>query len=282
MTAGSLTVNSPDPWPSANSLALNSTNLVSPSSIRNLNEPAAVAPSEPAETRPGKTRHTINNAIVKAPIMLFIKGSPRKLIKILVGRSVGTLSRQSRLAPAIRMNKNQHYRITRIFKAVPATLFLFGIFGLISTTAAAQGGNIRGKVVADIPDQRRILPGVAVTLSGERLGEKKLQSVTDLEGQYDFPSLVAGEYLVTVEFSGFKKYEKKLSVQIEATVEHDILLQPVPLTENVTVTDDRTDGSKTESTTPSVITDQALRDAPLIDQKFQDALSGTGCRRIFC
>jgi len=170
------------------------------------------------------------------------------------------------------MNKNQHYRITRIFKTVPVTFFLIGILGLISTTAAAQGGNIKGKVVADIPDQRRILPGVAVTLSGERLGEKKLQSVTDLEGQYDFPSLVAGEYLVTVEFSGFKKYEKKLSVQIEATVEHDILLQPVPLTANVTVNDDRTDASKTESTTPSVITTQALRDAPLIDQKFQDAL----------
>ena len=33
--------------------------------------------------------------------------------------------------------------------------------------------------------------------------------------------------------SGFKKYEKNLSVQIEATVEHDILLQPVPLTESV-------------------------------------------------
>src|SRR6185503_2660613 len=67
-------------------------------------------------------------------------------------------------------------------------------------------------------------------------------------------------------------YEKKLSVQIEATVEQDILLQPVPLTESVTVTDDRTDGSKTESTTPSTITNAALRDAPLVDQKFQDAL----------
>ena len=169
------------------------------------------------------------------------------------------------------MNKNQHYRITRIFNALLVTLFLTGIFGLFST-AAAQSGTIRGKVVADIPDQRRILPGVVVTLSGERLGEKKLQRVTDLEGQYDFPSLVAGEYVVTVEFSGFKKYEKKLSVQIEATVEHDILLQPVPLTETVTVTNDRTDASKTESTTPAVITDQNLRDAPLIDQKFQDAL----------
>jgi hypothetical protein len=132
------------------------------------------------------------------------------------------------------MNKNQHYRITRIFNALLVTFFSAGIFGLFTITAVAQSGTIRGKVVADIPDQRKILPSVLVTLSGDRLGDKKLQSVSDLEGQYDFPSLVAGEYLLTVEFSGFKKYEKKLSVQIEATVEHDILLQPVPLTESVT------------------------------------------------
>src|SRR5689334_19857519 len=135
-----------------------------------------------------------------------------------------------------------------------------------------QGGSIKGKVVADIPDQRRALPGVIVTLSSERLGDKKLQSVTDSEGQFDFNGLVAGDYTVTVEFSGFKKYEQKLSVQIEATVEHNILLQPVPLTESVTVTNDPRDPVKTESTTPSVLTTQALRDAPLIDQKFQDAL----------
>ena len=111
-----------------------------------------------------------------------------------------------------------------------------------------------------------------VTLSGDRLGERKLQSVTDMEGQFAFQALIAGDYVVTVEFSGFKKYERRLSVQIDATVENDILLQPVPLTETVTVTDDRTDASRIESTTPAVITQEALRDAPLIDQKFQDAL----------
>jgi len=113
---------------------------------------------------------------------------------------------------------------------------------------------------------------VVVTLGSERLGDKRLQSVSDMEGQYDFPGLIAGEYILTVEFSGFKKYEKKLSVQIDATVEQDILLQPVPLSETVTVKEDPTDAVRTESTTPSVITERALRDAPLIDQRFQDAL----------
>ena len=169
-----------------------------------------------------------------------------------------------------KMNKDQHQTVTRILSAFLAIIFLAA--GSARAGEVPQTGSIRGKIVADIPDQRKTLPGVLVTLSGERLGDKKLQSVSDEEGQYDFPNLIAGDYIVTVEFSGFNKYEQRLSVQIEATVEHDILLQPVPLSESVTVTDDRTGDSKTESTTPSVITTQALRDAPLIDQKFQDAL----------
>lgn len=167
------------------------------------------------------------------------------------------------------MNKELHYPLTRIFISFLVTLFFVGVS---YSAAPQQGGKITGKVVADIPDQRKALPGVVVTLSSERLGDKKLQSVSDLEGQYDFPDLIAGDYILTVEFSGFKKYEKQLSVQIDATVPHDILLQPVPLTETVTVKEDRTDAVKTESTAPSVITQEALRDAPLIDQKFQDAL----------
>lgn len=135
-----------------------------------------------------------------------------------------------------------------------------------------QSGSIKGKVVADIPDQRRALPGVVVVLTSDRLRDQKLQTITDAEGQYVFNGLLAGEYTVSVEYSGFKKYEQKLSLQIEATVEHDALLQPVPLSEQVTVTDNRADPVRTESTTPSTITMQDLRDAPLIDQKFQDAL----------
>src|SRR5215813_1248575 len=135
-----------------------------------------------------------------------------------------------------------------------------------------QGGSIKGKVVADIPDQRRVLPGVTVSLNSELLRDKKLQTITDSDGEFEFTGLVAGDYTITVEFTGFKKFEQKITVQIEATVEQNILLQPIPLTEQVTVTDNRTDTVRTESSTPSTITNQALRDAPLIDQKFQDAL----------
>ena len=151
---------------------------------------------------------------------------------------------------------------------------------LLISTANSQGfavhsppgGSIKGKVVADIPDQRRPLSGVVVQLTGEPLSNRKLETVTDLEGEYAFPGLIAGDYLVSVELQGFKKYERKISIQIDATVEQDILLQPVPVSESVTIKEDPTDASKTESTAPGVITTATLRDAPLVDQKFQDAL----------
>ncbi len=161
--------------------------------------------------------------------------------------------------------------------AASIILFIVTCSGFHTLAATAmqgniQGGSIRGKVVADIPDQRKILAGVVVYLSGERLANKKIQSVSDDEGQYAFSGLIAGDYVISVELSGFKRYERKLGVQIESTVEQNILLQPVPLSETVTVKEDPTDASKTDSTTPAVLSGATLRDAPLIDQKFQDAL----------
>ena len=138
-----------------------------------------------------------------------------------------------------------------------------------------QGGSIKGKVVADIPDQRKAIPGVVVQLAGDPNSNKQFQALSDVsdnDGEYSFAGLIAGDYVISVEFQGFKKYELKVSVQIDATVEQNILLQPLPLRETVTVIDDKMDASKTESSTPGVITSAVLRDAPLVDQKFQDAL----------
>src|SRR5919206_3093407 len=88
------------------------------------------------------------------------------------------------------------------------SLMVPAIVGLIligSTIALAQGGSIKGKVVADIPDQRKALAGVIVALSGERLSGKKVQSISDEEGRYDFTGLIAGDYQLSVELTGFKK-----------------------------------------------------------------------------
>ena len=169
----------------------------------------------------------------------------------------------------------------KLFSHLTATIYTITSIMILSAAAseprareihAPQNAGIKGQVVADITDKRRPLPGVVVKLNGERLADKKLQTVSDDEGRYNFSGLTAGDYTISVELQGFKKYEQKTVVQIEATAELNILLQPIALSETVTVSEDKTDAGKTESTTAGVITSQTLRDAPLIDQKFQDAL----------
>ena len=158
-----------------------------------------------------------------------------------------------------------------MFQGISGTLAALITFFIVAA-ASPQGGSIRGKVVADISESPRALPGVVVNLRGERLGDRTLQTVTDYEGSYSFTGLLAGEYQLSINLQGFYTYEKKISIQIDATVEHDALLIALTPTGKVLVTDDPTEASRTESTTPSVITQAALREAPLIDQKFQDAL----------
>ena len=159
-------------------------------------------------------------------------------------------------------------------------LILLTVFALTRETVAVnrptnkptQLGSIKGKVVADIPEQQKTLSGVTVTISGQTVGDKTLETVSNEGGVYSFTGLTAGDYVLSVKLQGFNKYEQKVSVQIEATVELNILLQPEAITGSVTVTDDQGADTKTESTVPGVITTATLRDAPLIDQRFQDAL----------
>ena len=104
-------------------------------------------------------------------------------------------------------------------------LSIFGfllILSLSTETVSArslQTSTIKGKVVADIPDQRKVLRGVNVTLTSPLLGARKLQTLSDDEGVYTFTGLNAGDYVLSVELQGFVKYEQKLSVQIGATLE---------------------------------------------------------------
>lgn len=146
------------------------------------------------------------------------------------------------------------------------------IAGGVARSRVVQGGLIKGRVVAEMPDQRRLLDGVVVRLSGGPQADKSIQTVSDGEGNYSFAGLVAGDYVVSVELQGFQKYAQKVGVQIEATVELNIILKPIPVGESVTVSADPTEVGKTESSAPGVVTGTTLRDAPLVDQKFQDAL----------
>src|SRR4030095_8415052 len=64
----------------------------------------------------------------------------------------------------------------------------------------------------------------------------------------------------------------KVTIPIDATVDLDVLLQPATVHETVTVTPDEDHINKTETTAAGQISSTKLHNAPLINEKFQDAL----------
>src|SRR6266496_3325001 len=137
--------------------------------------------------------------------------------------------------------------------------------------AQSEGGRLRGTVVAVTADRKQRLPGVSVTLTNTAT-QKSVEAVSDDEGYYLFGGLVAGDYLLTVVVPGFRKFEQKVSIQIEAVVDQDILLSPSGPQEDVTVVADPDAAARTDSSVAGQVTAKTLTNAPLINEKFQDAL----------
>lgn len=134
-----------------------------------------------------------------------------------------------------------------------------------------QESRITGRVIAVTPDRRTPVSGVAVSLRSEILPQPR-QTVSDEEGNYEFAGLIAGDYTLVIETEGFERNEQRVSVQIASATELNIQLRPVAVSESLTVTAREDELRRTESSLPSQIGTATLRNAPLINERFQDAL----------
>src|SRR6516225_3170303 len=91
----------------------------------------------------------------------------------------------------------------RIFSIAAALLLsLAGAQPVFSQAGASAG--IYGSV---LDAQGAIIPGVRVTLQHVRTNQVRT-AVTNQPGEYSFPLLPVGEYRISVEHPGFKKYEE--------------------------------------------------------------------------
>ena len=156
---------------------------------------------------------------------------------------------------------------------VAACLLLVPFTVLVPKAVAMQAsGRVRGTIVAVSGDKRERLTGVMARLSGSVLGDRQLEAVSDDEGNYSFNRLPAGDYKLTVKHSGFENFEQTVNVPIDATVDLNIELQPRAVSATVTVTPDDDRINKTETNVAGTVSSAKLHDAPLINEKFQDAL----------
>ncbi|HKR02168.1 MAG TPA: carboxypeptidase regulatory-like domain-containing protein, partial [Pyrinomonadaceae bacterium] len=160
----------------------------------------------------------------------------------------------------------------RLALAASLLIILAGLLPCQAAFAVPQSSRIKGRVAAVTADKREPLSGVVVTLKGDALQGRAIESVSDEEGSYVFDGLIAGDYTITVELQGFEKYEQKVMVSIAASVDLNILLNPLAPRENVTVLAEDRETRQTESSLPSQVTTQTLRNAPLAREKYQDAL----------
>lgn len=122
--------------------------------------------------------------------------------------------------------------IRRVVVAAAACIAL--LLGAFPARAQVLTGSITG-TVSD--DSGAVLPGVNVTVTGERLAAGPQTQVTDANGSYRFERLAPGGYDVKFELQGFKTVDRldvRLNAGFVATISPK--LEVGALTETITVT----------------------------------------------
>ncbi|HEX2445536.1 MAG TPA: carboxypeptidase-like regulatory domain-containing protein, partial [Vicinamibacterales bacterium] len=103
----------------------------------------------------------------------------------------------------------------------------------LATPAFAQQttGNLAGRVV---DEQGAALPGATVTGRNTETGFIRA-SETDAEGVYRLTALPVGTYDITVELSGFSKFEQKgIVLNVSQTLDINVQLRLATVQETVT------------------------------------------------
>lgn len=118
-------------------------------------------------------------------------------------------------------------------------LITTGCFFLLTTVALAQSD--RGTITGTVSDPTQaVVASAAVTATNRATGVQQ-QTVTTETGNYTLSSLPAGEYDVTVEAAGFKKFiSQGVQVQVAQTARVDALLEVGAPIETISVTAETT------------------------------------------
>ncbi len=107
---------------------------------------------------------------------------------------------------------------------------------LLTFTPAAEAQRVTGQISGTVKDgSGAVLPGVAVTLSGEKIMGNQT-AVTTANGFYRFRALPPGEYDLSFVLDGFSTQNRsKVRVALGATTVEDVEMTVGDLTEAITV-----------------------------------------------
>ena len=115
--------------------------------------------------------------------------------------------------------------------SIASVLLLFTI-GTGTVAAQQFTGGVRGGV----RDANGVVPGVTVTLTNEATSIAR-ETVSNEVGQYNFPAVAPGTYSLTVQLTGYKKFQSTgLVVGTQQFITLDVTLELGALEESITVT----------------------------------------------
>ncbi len=152
------------------------------------------------------------------------------------------------------------------FKA-RATFLLLVILALAARPAIAQQGiaEIRGRIT---DSSGAALPGVVVVVKNQASGVFR-QGVSTPDGTYFLAGVVPGQYEVTAELSGFRKYSRKdIRLEVGKTATVDIRLEVGGVSEELTVSADAPIVDVTSKEVGGSLTATDLVSLPSINRNF--------------
>ncbi len=147
------------------------------------------------------------------------------------------------------------------------TAAALGVWLLVVGSAYGQQGTgeLRGKVV---DAQNAVLPGVTVVAKNEASGQYR-EIVSGEDGSFFMSALTPGNYELTAQLSGFKRYQRgAVRVEVGKTQSIDIELQVGGIEQEITVTAESPLVDTTSKQIGGTVTSQELNDIPSINRNF--------------
>ena len=144
--------------------------------------------------------------------------------------------------------------------------FFLGSIASAQTNAGAIGGTV-------VDQQQAVVSGVKVTATHLATNVTQV-TVTSSAGVYALPALAPGQYRLTAEMSGFKRYiQEPVTVETSAAVSLDLTLEVGNTATEVTVTADVPLVQQASSTVQYTINQKQIEELPLPNQSALHVMS---------
>ena len=144
---------------------------------------------------------------------------------------------------------------------------------LLAARLAAAGGSISG-ILKD--PSGAAIPAARLTLTNSAL-KGEIKTVSDMQGFYSFPAIPVGRYELKIEAEGFKTQQETLTMDADAAIRIDAVLQIGLETETVTVAGTgeaiQTQVDTVATHLGEIISDSQIEAIPLNGRSYTDLLA---------